>query len=90
MTQLESMSLCYSLVTLLVVSTLILFTQQTATAAAIETSHQTAARLPIPQFVKGKHFDRIVTVVFENKDYEQVVRDKIFSSLATMYNGKEM
>lgn len=84
------MSLCYSLVTLLVVSTLILFTQQTATAAAKDTSHQTAARLPIPQFVKGKHFDRIVTVVFENKDYEQVVRDKIFSSLATMYNGKEM
>ncbi|KAI9320682.1 phosphoesterase family-domain-containing protein [Dichotomocladium elegans] len=37
--------------------------------------------------VKGKHFDRVVTIIFENKDYSTAMKDKFLKSLPSLYNG---
>ncbi|KAJ3184259.1 hypothetical protein HDU87_005106 [Geranomyces variabilis] len=38
--------------------------------------------------VPGANFDRIMTVIFENTDYSDVIADPYFSSLTTNHNGK--
>ncbi|KAF7727958.1 hypothetical protein EC973_006846 [Apophysomyces ossiformis] len=39
------------------------------------------------KLIKGKHFDRIVVVVFENQNYEDAAKDPYFSTLAERHNG---
>lgn len=38
--------------------------------------------------VPGKYFDRVVIIVFENKDYDTTIKDKYFKSLPKKHNGK--
>lgn len=38
--------------------------------------------------VPGKYFDRVVIIVFENKDYDTTMKDKYFKSLPSKHNGK--
>ncbi|CDH59504.1 acid phosphatase [Lichtheimia corymbifera JMRC:FSU:9682] len=37
--------------------------------------------------VPGKYFDRVVIIVFENKDYDTTMKDKYFKSLPSKHNG---
>lgn len=37
--------------------------------------------------VPGKHFDRVVIIVFENKDYSTAMKNKYLKSLPSRHNG---
>ncbi|KAI8379476.1 phosphoesterase [Radiomyces spectabilis] len=37
--------------------------------------------------VKGKHFDRVMIIIFENKDYTTAKNDAYYSNLARLHNG---
>ncbi|GAM21862.1 hypothetical protein SAMD00019534_050370 [Acytostelium subglobosum LB1] len=37
-----------------------------------------------PQFVKGKYFDRVFIIIFENHSYKEVMADPYFNKLASM------
>ncbi|KAI9301991.1 phosphoesterase family-domain-containing protein [Cunninghamella echinulata] len=39
------------------------------------------------KIVPGKNFDRVVIFIFENNDYDKVIKNKYFKSLPVKYNG---
>ncbi|ORZ01357.1 phosphoesterase family-domain-containing protein [Syncephalastrum racemosum] len=52
--------------------------------SAVPVVSEKRAGLPI---VKGKDYDRIVIIVFENQDYSDVAKDPYFSTIADNHNG---
>lgn len=40
-----------------------------------------------PQKRRGQNFDRVVTIVMENQNYETIAADPYFSSIAEKHNG---
>jgi hypothetical protein len=43
--------------------------------------------LPVNRIRKGKYFDRVVIIVFENQGYMIASNDKYLSSLTSQYEG---
>lgn len=39
------------------------------------------------ELIKGKYFDRVVIIVFENQDYDVAAKDKYLSTLTSKYKG---
>lgn len=40
-----------------------------------------------PASTKGKYFDRVVIIIFENQDYKVAAKDKYLSMLTSKYKG---
>ncbi|CAO3640732.1 unnamed protein product [Cunninghamella echinulata] len=67
----------------------------TIAAALLATTLTITQGLPVKELtarsiIPGKHFDRVVIFIFENKDFSAVHADPFFGSLATKYNGIEL
>lgn len=40
-----------------------------------------------PASTKGKYFDRVVIIIFENQDYKVAAKNKYLSTLTSKYKG---
>ncbi|KAI9494527.1 phosphoesterase family-domain-containing protein [Zychaea mexicana] len=50
-------------------------------------SHHSTSSSSESGLVSGKHFDRVVIIIFENKDYETAMENDYFKSLPSRHNG---